>query len=328
MILIIGNFGYHGSGPLGGQNVRTRSIHECIRRYSAETVEIFDVSGRKPLTILKLIYLFTFSKTVIVIPGKFFFSIMIKIPPIFYETKRFHLVAVGGWLHEFNDEKRFLKVAQKFSNIFVQTHELKNKLSAAGVSAQYLPNFKFYSEFLSVDIKSIRKSSKIEIAFSSRVSKDKGIHYLIEALSELGDQYHLFIYGPLQGVVEEELSDENITYCGMCPPEDVPKALTRHDIFVFPTFHKGEGFPGALLDGMAAGLPIIATDWRYNKEIVSEKMGILVRPRCTNDIVMAIKSISADKEVLSEMGRESLKQYQKFKPEIIGSNLVEYLNCN
>ena len=37
---------------------------------------------------------------------------------------------------------------------------------------------------------------------------------------------------------------------------------------IFPTYYVGEGFPGTIIDAFSSGIPDIATDWRYNSEIV------------------------------------------------------------
>ena len=45
---------------------------------------------------------------------------------------------------------------------------------------------------------------------------------------------------------------------------------------LFPTYYEGEGFAGTLIDALAAGVPIIATDWHYNSSIVTNNQTGLI----------------------------------------------------
>ena len=59
-----------------------------------------------------------------------------------------------------------------------------------------------------------------------------------------------------------------INYCGMVQSNQSTEVLKDAFALLFPTFYEGEGFAGTLIDAMAAGVPVIASDWRYNSEIV------------------------------------------------------------
>ena len=48
-------------------------------------------------------------------------------------------------------------------------------------------------------------------------------------------------------------------------------------------YYQGEGFAGSLIDAMAAGLPIIASDWKYNREIVKNGTNGLLFPASDAD---------------------------------------------
>lgn len=46
---------------------------------------------------------------------------------------------------------------------------------------------------------------------------------------------------------------------------------------LFPTYWKGEGFLGAIIDFYISGLPVITTDWNMNKEVFQDvETGLIV----------------------------------------------------
>ena len=91
----------------------------------------------------------------------------------------------------------------------------------------------------------------------------------------------LKIAGPADGRWGNSLraryeSSPGISFLG--DVSDVPAFLNSLDIFVLPS--RSEGMSMALLEAMAAGLPIVATDVASNGEVLADgKAGVLVQPR-------------------------------------------------
>lgn len=55
--------------------------------------------------------------------------------------------------------------------------------------------------------------------------------------------------------------------------------LAQYDVMLFPTYWPDEGFPASLVDAFIAGLPVIASDWNQNNEIVLDgENGFLIPP--------------------------------------------------
>lgn len=52
--------------------------------------------------------------------------------------------------------------------------------------------------------------------------------------------------------------------------ETIISTLSKYVFMLFPTYYAGEGMPGAVLDGYIAGLPVIASNWHYNAEVVKD----------------------------------------------------------
>jgi glycosyltransferase involved in cell wall biosynthesis len=76
---------------------------------------------------------------------------------------------------------------------------------------------------------------------------------------------------------------------------DVPALLDLMDVFAFPSHH--EGLPGALLEAMAAGLPIAASSIPGNQELIAHgENGLLVPPNDSEALAEAIDTLAADTE--------------------------------
>ncbi|MFR3494185.1 MAG: glycosyltransferase [Blautia sp.] len=57
-------------------------------------------------------------------------------------------------------------------------------------------------------------------------------------------------------------SPQYIRYKGMVPFNQSTEVLKNYDALLFPTYYEGEGFAGTIIDAFAAGLPVIASDWK------------------------------------------------------------------
>jgi sugar transferase (PEP-CTERM/EpsH1 system associated) len=82
---------------------------------------------------------------------------------------------------------------------------------------------------------------------------------------------------------------------------DIPELLQIMDIFVLSSVK--EGLPIALLEAMAAGVPVVATDVDGNPELVRNGVtGIVVPPRSPEAMARAILRLHADRRLAGEMG--------------------------
>ena len=97
--------------------------------------------------------------------------------------------------------------------------------------------------------------------------------------------------------------------------QDVPELLACCDIAVLPS--KAEGFPNALLEYMAAGLPIVATDVGGNREIVQHGVnGLLASAENPDTLAKSILYLLENPAVASELayaGRERVRKDFSFE---------------
>ncbi|OPZ85143.1 MAG: Glycogen synthase [Firmicutes bacterium ADurb.Bin419] len=135
----------------------------------------------------------------------------------------------------------------------------------------------------------------------SRVMKEKGVEDAFKAVETINGQYEktvftLDIYGQIEPGQEEwfdKLKDSfssTVHYGGVVPFDQSTDVLKYYYALLFPTYYAGEGFAGTLIDAMAAGVPVIASDWKYNPEIVQSGItGIVYELANEDGLATALK---------------------------------------
>ena len=164
------------------------------------------------------------------------------------------------------------------------------------------------------------------IAYCGRLSKVKGIDYLMQAipiiLKSAPHTYFLFIG---EGELEKQLRDcensNNIILTGKIAHEEVLNLLKCADIFVLPSIR--EASSNALLEAMAVGLPIVASNVGGNPAMVSHgRTGILVNPCDSVALVNAILDLLLNSQLREICKTNTLKVIENFSWEKISKKLI------
>jgi glycosyltransferase involved in cell wall biosynthesis len=92
--------------------------------------------------------------------------------------------------------------------------------------------------------------------------------------------------------------------------DDVPEVLAASDLFVFPSLY--EGLPGAVMEAMALGLPIVAADIEPVRELVEDgRNALLVKAEAPNELATAIERMLADPAAAYSFGRHSRSIFEE-----------------
>ncbi len=135
-----------------------------------------------------------------------------------------------------------------------------------------------------------------------RLVDQKGQAHLIRAMARLRDDLpmaHLLLVGDgwnresLQQLTSQLNIADKVTFLGT--RRDIPSLLGISDIFVFPSLY--EGLPGALVEAMLAGKPIIASDIPEVREVIRpETHGTLCPPADDRALAAAMLQLAGDDE--------------------------------
>lgn len=164
----------------------------------------------------------------------------------------------------------------------------------------------------------------------NRIEKVKGVYYLIEALGRIKkeiDNVKLILIGT--GTDEERI----YTLINKLGLSDIIKHFRNvddkllfnyyklADLSVTPTLY--EGLPLVILEAMACGLPIIATNTSENPQVVKDGVnGLLVPTADSQAIANAVIKLN-DKNKLKKMGSESKKIIKDYDWEIIAKKAIK-----
>jgi len=99
---------------------------------------------------------------------------------------------------------------------------------------------------------------------------------------------------------------------GFVPDEDLPALYSAAELFVFPSLYEGFGLP--VLEAMACGTPVIASNASSLPEVVGEA-GILIDPHDVGGLVKAMGRVLMDGGKRREMREKGLQQAARFSWE-------------
>jgi L-malate glycosyltransferase len=230
----------------------------------------------------------------IVNPGKHHIFMLLEMVAILFNKK---IIAISDSVKESLYKYEFIPK----SKIFVLTNSIDYlKFNEASKNKTYL----------------IEKS--IVIGTVGRVERVKGIKYLLLAMQIILQQYpnaRLEIIGDgsqlnkLKSLAEKLGISNSIIFFGKLA-NPIPN-YRRMDVFVLPSLL--EGFGIVLLEAMAAGIPVVATNIHGIKEVIVDgKSGILVPPKNPEAIAKAVTSIIEDPQLSKDLVDGGFKRARLF----------------
>ncbi len=161
------------------------------------------------------------------------------------------------------------------------------------------------------------EKEKIRFIFVSRIMKEKGIDYYLNAANHFMDKYdnlEFHICGSLEEDYKEIISkyekENKIIYHGMV--RDVREYLKNVHAIIHPTYYP-EGMSNVLLEAAASGRPIITTNRSGCREIVDNGVnGYLVDVKDLSQLTKTIeKFIALTNEKKKDMGIAGRKKIEK-----------------
>lgn len=195
--------------------------------------------------------------------------------------------------------------------IIVQTQAASHYFDKS-LSVEIIPNAVQPQENQAI----IRPEARAIVAVG-RLCKQKNFGTLIQAFAQIDvPGLHLVIYG--EGLLREELQRmtqdlglaEKVSFPGSV--SNILQEISKADIFVFPSLY--EGFPNALAEAMALGLPVVASQCSGNTDLVQDGVnGRLFEAEDTQALTLILSELIGDEAQRLRLGQNACKVVSQFE---------------
>lgn len=317
--------------PVVGETVKNQYILAELEKYCKVYPLDFYQKNKHPWIYLQAIWTFLAHPKASIVLSTSARNVYVMLKLLKKLGVKRHVIhwVVGGAFPQLVKEGRFEASIFNYVNLnLVQCHDMIRQLEEAGVNnAKFVYNFKkisYYPDF-EESLENRQKDSKIKFVFLSRVHPAKGCDYIVQSVEELNtkglkEKFSVDFFGKFEESYRETFlkkieSIENILYKGMLNLKESAgyDVLAGYDVMLFPTYHPSEGFAGVFIDAFIAGLPVIASDWAYNKDCVIEgETGIVVPVHDVDALTKAMEECILGKTDLIKMAKNARAEAPKY----------------
>jgi glycosyltransferase involved in cell wall biosynthesis len=160
---------------------------------------------------------------------------------------------------------------------------------------------------------------KRTFVFVGRFERRKGIEELNKAIQKLrASNFQIHCIGPIPE--RKKIIADNVKYHGsLSNSDDIKTILTSSDVLVCPSY--SEGMPTVIMEAMACGLAILATDVGAVSKQVDNSNGILLNKLSVKNLTQAMQQFitMSDEELLSKKS----VSLQRVKDHFLWTNVID-----
>lgn len=324
-----------------GPTVKTKIICDELKKTDLYDIEIIDTHGWKN----NFFQLFKNVRNacrngdyVIMMPGQVGFRALVRILPFFKRRNngcKIIYEVIGCHIYEFlKANPKYVKPLNKFDAVIVETNTLKKNLDSIGVDSLYvIPNFK------RLDIvKTLAPVAKYPYRFCtfSRVMKEKGIEDAIECINAINAKYGndivtLDIYGQVEENYKNEFESlisgcpRYIRYKGVVDFDKSVQILKDYYAMLFPTKYRYECLAGTVVDAFASGLPVIAYNWKYASDLITDGSDGWLCKRGVDNLIKVVEYAISDQDMVLSMRFNCVKKAEYFMSDVNIEKLIKIL---
>lgn len=243
-----------------------------------------------------------------------------KIPLIvnFYGHDVIRLPREFGW------KQRYKRLKKNMDWAIAGSEDMSRNLAKLGFDPTKISVIK-----LAVDVDSInfkhRKKAGPKLMMVGRCVEKKGFIYALQAIIELKHEIPeitLDLYGDgerlpdLKSFSEKNNLHEQVTFHGFTENEKVFDALYDHDILLVPSVQAKdgdrEGIPQTTVEGMATGIPVVASEHAGLPELVkNEETGMLIPTRNSEAIKRAVIKLYENSTLAAKVSKQGRAEVEK-----------------
>ncbi len=172
----------------------------------------------------------------------------------------------------------------------------------------------------------VQRSALPTVFFCGRHEPRKGLDVLLEALKLMPDNVRLWVAsdGPDTARLREAYAnDHRIEWLGRITDDEKLRRMQSAHVYCAPSL-RGESFGVVLLEAMAAGVPIVASDIDGYRNVATDQVdAVLVEPGNPNALAQALTRVIGDDQIAEKLTIAGLKRAQQFSMEALAHRYVE-----
>ncbi|MBC3805603.1 glycosyltransferase [Acetobacterium fimetarium] len=260
-----------------------------------------------------------------------------KVPKIIYTAHGFHFyqgAPLINWLLYFPAERFLARDTDVLITMNKEDYERAKKYFNS-CQLEYIPGIGINTQEIEIDRNKKRPELQIPeetmvLLSVGEMIERKNHETALRALAKLENQNYLYLIcgrGKLESYLKkraEELGiEDRVKFLGF--RNDISEICIASDIFVFPSFQ--EGLPVAVMEAMAAGLPVVGSSIRGNVDLIQNgEGGFLIKPNDIEGFSKSIDEIMRDSALRRTMGLRNLNEAKKYDVEIVKNRMQEIYN--
>ena len=168
------------------------------------------------------------------------------------------------------------------------------------------------------------------VLFVGQVLRTKGVYELVNSCIKVSRVRQLLIAGPYSESIHDDLKSiankrdngEWLQFLGEIPREEVFDYYRKCSVFSLPSYT--EGFPYVILEAMAFGCPIIATDVGAIPQLITSETGILIPAKDEGKLTQALNELIDDTPTALKLGEGAREEVvSHYTKDIVMKQYVE-----
>ncbi len=158
----------------------------------------------------------------------------------------------------------------------------------------------------------------LDLILASRMLSQEGVEHELWLLGGIPDE------GPAAAEPVHDAARGHATLLGTRLPEEMPAAYESADIFCLPSWW--EAMPLSVLEAMAAGLPVVATDVGDVERVVDEgRTGYVVAKQTPDQLAGALRKLLVDPALCRRMGQAGRRRAEEHFSSVVTARAVSDL---
>ncbi len=236
---------------------------------------------------------------------------------------------LNQWLYERKKRAKTLAGLEQASAIVAVSSHLKEILISEGISEtkiHVIPNSVHLEKF-SPRPSSLLKQRQDKFGRNfvficvANLYLVKGVDLLIRALAKCKKTASVIILGDgpernnLEKTVEEHGLQNRVWFVGRRSHNEIPAWINASDALVLPS--RSEGAPAVILEALACGKPVVATDTGFTKDVIDETLGRVVPVEDVPALSLAMDEIAGSSWETEEISQKAEAfSFQRFEERI------------